>query len=226
MLSKPECPVEIFNDLDDRIANLFHVLTDPVLFERFHNLCLLAPYNETLSDEFIENFKHDDEPEDNPALKAFMFWYINRSRHNGVGGFSINTVVRRSMSKSVSDMLSSVDGLPELHSRLGTVVVCNRDAFDLIIRYDRVKTFIYLDPPYVHSTRGSARYRVEASDEHHEQLVDVLNGLQYARYVLSGYDNPIYEDLVDCDHFKFIVNTTSGNGEPKTKVEHIWRNFS
>lgn len=88
-----------------------------------HQLCELALYSETLSNEFIERLRVQEAQLSQPQ-RAFMFWYVNRTRHNGVGGFSINTTVRRGMSKSTSDMLSSVAGLPALHDRLSS---CNCD---------------------------------------------------------------------------------------------------
>ncbi len=59
--------------------------------------------------------------------RAFSFFYVNRTSHNGVGGFSKNTYIRRGMSKSVSDFLSAIDRLPELHDRLSKVIVTNKD---------------------------------------------------------------------------------------------------
>jgi len=59
------------------------------------------------------------------------------------------------MSKSVSDYLSMIDYLPQIHNRLSSVIVENRDIFELIPKYDSKETFFYLDPPYVHETRSS-----------------------------------------------------------------------
>lgn len=141
LLHKPPCPIEIYNDLEDEVANLFHVLADDLLFGQFQHLAELSLYSETLSDEFLAELRAQGDTLP-PFLRAFMYWYVNRSRHNGVGGFSMNTIVRRGMSKSTSDMLSSVEGLAGLHERLQSVMVCHQDALTLIPRYDRVKTLL------------------------------------------------------------------------------------
>ena len=77
-----------------------------------------------------------------------MFFYVNRTSFNGIGGFKINTYVRRGTSKSVSDYLSAVEHLEKLHERLKNVIVSNTDAIGLMERFNKENVFMYLDPPY------------------------------------------------------------------------------
>ena len=42
-----------------------------------------------------------------------------------------------------------------LDNRLSSVIVENRDIFELIPKYDSKETFFYLDPPYIQETRSS-----------------------------------------------------------------------
>lgn len=225
LLNKPRCAVEIYNDLDLNVYALMMTLSDPVLFSAFRCRAELALYDETTSANYRATLK-------NPGLpvheRAFRFWYVNRTRQGaGTGGFSINTVVRRRMSKSTSDFLASVEGLADLHARLSSVIVTRRDALELTAAYDMPRTLIYLDPPYVHSTRGKTRYAVDADDTHHRRLVEVINGLQYARVIVSGYDNAIYAaGLRGFEKHTFDVNTVSGNGKAKRKAECVWVNFA
>lgn len=221
LLNKPRVPIEIYNDINKNVYTLFKVLRDPVLFAGFQRLCELALYDESTSDEYRLSLR--DELDD--VERAFRFWYVNRTRHNGVGGFSINTTVRRETSKSVSDFLSSVAELPGLHARLSTVVVTNRDSLDFISEWDRKRTLLYLDPPYVHSTRTEARYESDVDDEHHNRLVEMLNAIKNAYTVLSGYDNELYNQLKGYTRHDFVVNTVSGNGDPKQKTESLWINY-
>lgn len=223
LLSKPACKVEIYNDLDRNVYSLFATLRDDAMFARFQRLCELALYDQTTSDEYRRSLRGHDL---DTVERAFRFWYVNRTRHNGVGGFSVNKTVRRRMSKSTSDFLSSVEDLPALHERLSSVVVCSKDAIDLIRDNDTRRTLVYLDPPYVQSTRTSARYAVDADDDHHKLLVDTLNNLKSARVVLSGYDNAIYAGLRGFTKQQFNVKTVTGTRQKKTKVESIWTNFN
>lgn len=222
LLTKPACKVEVYNDLDKNVYSLFETLRHPGKFSQFQHLCELALYDQHTSDEYRKSLRTADLEE---VERAFRFWYVNRTRHNGVGGFSINKTVRRRMSKSTSDFLSSVEDLLPLHERLSSVVVSNRDSLDLIRENDTARTLLYLDPPYVQSTRTSTRYTVDADDVHHKALVEALNGLKKAKVVLSGYENPIYTELVGFNKTCFKVNTVSGTRAKKTKTETVWTNF-
>ena len=68
---------------------------------------------------------------------------------------------------------------------------------DVVRRYDTDDTVFYVDPPYVHETRGDANaYAFEMDDRAHEELAEVLNGAR-GHVVLSGYTNPLYDRLYD-----------------------------
>jgi DNA adenine methylase len=224
LLAKPRHSVEIYNDLEQNVYSLMKVLSTAELFEQFRLRAELALYDETTGYEFTKTLRYE---ELDTVDRAFMFWYINRTRVNGVGGFSINTVVRRNMSKSVSDMLSSVDRLEALHNRLSSVIVCNKDALELIPQFDRPDTLMYLDPPYALHTRGSARYTQDATDEHHMLLVERLLAVNDAKILLSGYDTPFYAPLVIAgwQQRSWTVNTVDGNRQPKQKTECVWMNY-
>lgn len=223
LLNKPRTTVEIYNDLDRNVYSLFKVLQDGSLFEEFYRKAQLALYDEWTSDEYRRSLRGDLEL----VERAFRFWYVGRTRRGGgQGGFLFNVMPRRRMSKSVSDFLSTVDGLPALHARLSNVIVRNRDAIGLIQRCDRARTFIYLDPPYVHSTRTAVRYNVDADDDHHKQLVYTLNNTSRAMVALSGYENPLYAELQGFKRHEFTVNTLTGSNERKTKTESLWLNYT
>lgn len=217
-------PIEIYNDLYDNVYSLFKVLSDEELFAKFKRLCDITYYSETLRSTFKEDLKSDKLTD---LGRAFRFFYVNRTSHNGIGGFSMNMVVRRNMAKSVSDYLSTVDRLPEIHQRLSKVMVYNRDAFELMEKYSRDNVFMYVDPPYVLSTRSSAeRYAVDMTDEQQERLIEICTNSK-AKLLISGYDCELYDRLLDNGFTKvsFTVNTIDGARNPKTKVESLWLNY-
>ena len=217
-------PIEIYNDLYNNVYCLFKVLTDKELFEQFKALCDCSYYNEYLRQEFKEKLKEDNLPE---LMRAYYFFYVNRSSHNGIGGFSMNRVVRRNMAKSVSDFMSTIDRLPEIHQRLSKVMVLRRDGMKLMDEYSSPNVFIYADPPYVLSTRSSAeRYVVDMTDEQQQEFIETCLRSK-AKLLVSGYDNELYNKLTDNGFTKlqFEVNTISGNRKPKTKVETLWKNY-
>lgn len=217
-------PIEIYNDLYNNVYSLFKVLSDERWFAEFKRLCDLSYYNEQMRKDYKEDLKRDDL---GIIERAFKFFYVNRSSHNGIGGFSMNRVIRRGMAKSVSDYLSTVDRLPEIHDRLSRVTVYNRDAIEIMEKFNQPNVFMYLDPPYVLSTRSSAeRYAVDMTDEQQEAFINTCIDSK-AKLLISGYDCDLYNKLIDNGFTKasFTVNTIDGARNPKTKVESLWLNY-
>lgn len=223
ILFQQTAPIEIYNDIYDNVYSLFKVLSNKELFLEFKDKIDITPYSEKLNKEFKLNLKRTDI---SLLDRAYYYFYVNRTSVNGVGGFSINTIVRRNISKSTSDYLSAVDGLEEYNKRLSNVVVVNRNAIEIIKKYDREETFIYLDPPYVHSTRTSARYACDMEDDEHIELLNTILECK-SKILISGYDNDLYNILADngWNKYSFDVKTTDGKNRPKTKTETLWYNY-
>lgn len=219
----PDKVCEIYNDKENNVYSLYKVLSDKELFVKFYEMCSLAVYDEYTRQVYKEELKKNSI---DIVHRAFYFFYVNHTSHNGIGGFSINPIIRRGMAKSVSDMLSSIDRLPELHQRLSRVIVTNKDGIELVKKYNTEDTFLYLDPPYVQSTRTSARYIEDMDDDTHDRLIDICISSN-AKILISGYDNPLYDRLTINGFTKhqFEVNTISGDKKPKVKVETIWKNY-
>lgn len=224
-------PIEIYNDLDNNVYSLFRTLVDKEMFEEFQKLSDLIIYSEKVRKAFKQDLKEIPFNEDDKLSivhRAFKFFYVNRTSRNGIGGFSINTCVRRSMSKSCSDLLSTIEGLPKLHDRLSKVIVTNQDGIKLINKYSqREDTFIYADPPYHQSTRTETRYNVDMNDDEQERFIDECVNAK-CKILISGYDCDAYKRLEENGFIKikFIVHTMSGNRKTKKdKIEYLWLNY-
>src|SRR5262245_49287450 len=71
LLNKPPAPVEVYNDLDQRITRLFRVLREHG--EEFRRLLMLTPYSEA-------EFDRASEPADNEVEQArrdFVRWRMS-----------------------------------------------------------------------------------------------------------------------------------------------------
>ncbi|MET1256988.1 DNA adenine methylase [Aliikangiella maris] len=84
------------------------------------------------------------------------------------------------------------------------------------------KVLLYVDPPYVHSTRTSnAQYKHEMTDNDHRQLLKVLKDIK-AYVLISGYRNSIYDELIgDWYNMDFQAMTRGG-----VRTETVWCNFN
>lgn len=221
-------PIEIYNDMNKNIYSLFYVLRNNDMFLKFKAKCDLAIYSDDFRKQYKENLKRPFTSDaDDMIQRAFEYFYVNKTSHNGIGGFSINTIVRRNMSKSVSDMLSSIDRLQDLHIRLSKVIVSSEDGISLIDKYgQRDNVFMYCDPPYHQSTRTATRYDVDMDDDIQERFIDSCINAK-CKLLISGYNCDAYKRLED-NGFKridFVVHTIGGDMKKKDKVESLWLNY-
>jgi len=223
LFHKEKSPVEVINDLDDNIYSLFKVLIDSSLFSEFKSKCDLTIFSEKLLKEYSHDLKKDISLLD----RAYKFFYCNRVSYNGVGGFSTSGVIRRNMSKSVSDYLSSIDGLFDVHNRLSSVIVHNTNAFNLIQKWDKENTFMYLDSPYHLSTRSSGGYKHDMTDKDQEEYLSILVNIKNAKLLVSGYNCDAYS-VLEINGFKRVdmeIKTQNNNREGKSKIESLWMNY-
>ena len=177
LLAKPPelSKVEIYNDIDHRLCNLFATLRDPVQYQAFERLAILTPYSR-------ETFTHclDTTIPRNPTESAWAFFVQQRQSFSGMGesfGSSFKSH-SRGMASTNSRWLSTIDGLPALHNRLMRVLIECDDWQKILDRYDDPDTFFYIDPPYVPSTRKSGKYTHELAATDHQTLIAKLQTLK------------------------------------------------
>ena len=223
LFNKEISPIEIYNDLEENVYSLFKVISDKKMFNEFKFKCDITPYSKKLLDEYTISLKGELDI----LERAYRFFIINRTAYNGVGGFSASIVIRRNMSKSVSDYLSSIDRLLESHQRMSKVIIHNVNAIDLIKKYDDPNWLFYLDPPYHHSTRTSARYKVDMENKQQQQFLETVINCKNAKIIISGYDCVEYDILVESGWKKvsFSVKTQNSNRKGKVKTETLWKNY-
>ena len=128
------------------------------------------------------------------------------------------------MAGAVSRWLGAVEGLPEIAQRLQRVQIENAPALEVIKRYDTPKTLFYLDPPYVHGSRGDvSAYGHEMTDEDHRDLVHMLSRIE-GRAVLSGYRSSLYDELF-ADWYRVDAPEKLCNSSKEKRTESLWMNF-
>jgi len=215
-------PIEIYNDINQNVYSIMKVLNNPKMFELFKKRADLVYHSRNLNKRFKDKLKSDKLP---VVDRAFMFWYVTRTSFNGLGGYNYDMAIRRKMSKGVSDFLSSVDKLYEIHNRLSRVVIENMDGLKLLQKQNKERVFAYLDPPYHLETRTSARYESDMTIKEQEDLVDFLLTCK-SKVLLSGYHNDVYKKLEDngWQVIDFEVKVTKKN-KGDTKTETLWKNY-
>jgi DNA adenine methylase len=194
LCAKEPSTVEVYNDIDSRLVNLFRVLRDREAFEELRRLVALTLHSR-------EEFKaaKDLPMEGNEVEQAWRFFMLSRQSFSAKltsWGYGVGSNAR-GMAKLTSQWIGAIEMLPELHERWMRVQVENDGWQKVLERFDTPETFFYLDPPYVLRTRrGGKVYDHELSDADHKELVDVCLSLQ-GKVLLSGYGSDLYKPLAE-----------------------------
>lgn len=105
--------------------------------------------------------------------------------------------------------------------RIKNAQIEKTDAIKLIKSLHGRDVFIYVDPPYLQSTRKKYLYNYEMTDEQHVELLKALCN-STCKIMISGYDNELYEKILK-NWNKAIKNTTAECSVRRT--ETIWMNY-
>jgi DNA adenine methylase len=118
---------------------------------------------------------------------------------------------------------SQLTALPKGALPIGTTVICG-DAVRWLEEHASelgLETLVYLDPPYLLSTRTHRFYEHELeTDQEHSALLTILQELR-CHVMISGYWSPLYAAMLEPWATEQIGTMTRGG--PRT--EWLWMNF-
>jgi len=219
---------EVANDLHGELINFWRVLQKPEDFEAFRQRVALTPFSEA---EFDAALKFDVQAASSVDRAVCFFILARQSRQGLMKDFATlsRNRTRGRINEQVNAWLSVVDGLPEIHERLRSVVILNQSACDVIRKQDGENTLFYCDPPYVHETRSTTgEYAHEMTEDQHRELLDVLAGIE-GKFMLSGYPSAMYSQWESRHGWKrhdYLIDNKAAAGKVKeTKTECLWCNF-
>jgi DNA adenine methylase len=104
----------------------------------------------------------------------------------------------------------------------GLCELVEADAFQFLSTFSyRGDELVYVDPPYLPSTRRREKvYRFDYQEEQHEPLLKLLRSLP-CMVMLSGYSSALYNDLLsDWNKVSFSAKT-----HIDVREEFVWLNF-
>lgn len=180
LIRKPRAYSEVYNDLDDDVANLFRVIRDPATRQQLVEMLVLTPYARS---EFEAAWKPATEPIERARrlVVRAMMGFGSAGATKGTTGFRIDT--KREYETAQHTWALYPHNLAAVGQRLSAVLIENRPAIEVIQAHDTPQTLHYIDPPYLHKTRcrvngkGSARgYRYEMDEAEHLALLEMLRG--------------------------------------------------
>lgn len=221
-LAKPPSKIETLNDLDRDIMTFWRILR-----ERPGDLMTAATLTPHSRAELAYARRRDDSPDDlETARRVWVELTQGRASKGGSSGWRF---CRDGTSMPFAGYLAGyVRRMPAAAARLADVSLECRPALDVIREYGcHESTLLYVDPPYLGSTRGSVGYRHEMTgDAEHAELLAKLRECR-ARVALSGYASDLYADALSDWHSTRIAASTSQMADraKSGRVEIVWTNY-
>lgn len=229
-LAKKPVPIEVINDIDKQIVNLFSQLR-----ENSDALCRAVELTPYARDEFVLARDHttngasaDVEPVEQARrfLVATMMT-VNGTMNAGSGWSYSQSYARQGREARVNRWCNLPRRIEKAVERLRGVRVENRDAREIVEMFeDRPATLVYLDPPYY--TKRKHTYVIDAQDAAFHQ--DLLKKCTTARcmLVISGYQNELYEEILTPDigweRRSIGTSTRDTTGKIYSRTEVLWMN--
>jgi DNA adenine methylase len=182
LLNKPPSPMEVYNDIDSELVNLFEVIRDNV--DAFVKQADWLLYSRELYEKWKSDLKNGDVHEDH-VERALRFWYLMRSSFaaHPYKGWAFCRSVGRNRPLSLANALGSIR---TIHERLRTVEIDHLDFRRCIKNRDGPETFMFLDPPYL----DAEEYRLGVFTLlDHMDLADILHHTK-SKWLLTIGDHP------------------------------------
>ena len=208
----PDAAMEVYNDFNSDLANLFRCVRDqPMAFLKELGFLPLNGRDEFFvlrkfleQEEFTDAFMRQElelaqrelTPVQFDEIKAIL---LERAEMNDIRrAAAFFKVIRYSYGSGCTsygcqpfDIRKTFDLIWQGSRRLKDTVIENKDFEELIKQYDRENAFIYCDPPY-YLTEG--HYAVEFRREDHFRLRDTLKGCQ-GKFLVSYNDCEFIREL-------------------------------
>jgi DNA adenine methylase len=208
----PDTAMEVYNDFNSDLANLFRCVRDqPMAFLKELGFLPLNGRDEFFvlrkfleQEEFTDAFMRQDLELAQRELTPVQFEEIRAILLEKAQLYDIRRaaaffkVIRYSYGSGCTsygcqpfDIRKTFDLIWQGSRRLRDTVIENKDFEELIKQYDRENAFIYCDPPY-YLTEG--HYAVEFRREDHFRLRDTLKGCQ-GKFLVSYNDCEFIREL-------------------------------
>lgn len=186
--------VEVINDLDERIYNIFSGAQ-----KYTHEEVSLRLNKDYTKDEF--NAIRDSKP-DNDFEKFCKDFYILKKSILSVG---------KTWNRDRSKMKVALEGYKE---RLADVKIHNTDYKELIEKYDSPNTFFYLDPPYEKSVGIYKHHRMDMGE-----MFSLLSNIE-GKFLMSFNNSEEVRKLFE-DFNIYELETSYVKGHNNAKPENI-----
>jgi DNA adenine methylase len=208
-------PVEILNDINGELVNLYRVV-------QHHLEEFVRQFKWALSSRQVFKWAQLARPEMLTDIqRAARFYYL---QHHAFAGKVSGQTFGTATTAPTINLLRIEESLSAAHLRLASgTTVENLPWDDCVARYDREHTFFYMDPPYW-QTEG---YGVPFEWVQYERLAAVMRTCK-GKAMLSINDHP---DIRGCfegltmHEIDIKYSVANNNGQPKESGELVITNY-
>lgn len=187
--NKPKCPVELLNDINGEIGNLFRVVRD-----RTDEIIAAVEMTPWSREEWEASNNRSEGLSDIERARLFIVqcWQSYGVKQAQRTGWKMDyTGLAKKYYASAWRRLP--DRILSCVDRLRDAQIETRPALEVIKRARAKEVLVYADPPYIISTRTRGLYQFEMSITDHEALLTLLCE-HPGPVVLSGLHHPFYEE--------------------------------
>lgn len=217
--NKKRSEIETINDLDGNVINLFKVIRDAP-----GELARLIEFTPWSREEYRNSYEQTGDSLEDARRFLVRMWQAIGAKSSDSTGWRNNikgnngnlTQFAMRLPESILEVSSRLK-----HSKDGLVQIDNQPAVKLIERQNQKNVLIYLDPPYVRSTRSGRIYKHEMTDNDHIELLETAKK-HLGKVIISGYESDLYNNILQGWKIEKKASVTEA-GNNATEV--IWMNY-
>ncbi len=226
LLAKTASATEIVSDINADLINYWQIVQRPTSRLRLLQQLEMTPYSRTLFKECIGLL------EDGGGDSLLRAWAVAVAQNQSRNGLGVDWSYAKRVSNMNANSWAKLPARIELAGRrLRHVRIECLPYEETLRRYRKPTTVLFLDPPYMPSTRVSAKvYLHEFDRKMHQGLLDTVRRLRKPRVILCGYRNKLMDDSLD--GWRRTDIKTKSFAAPRAKgcklderVLSIWTNY-
>ena len=210
---KPEAPVEVLNDINGDLVNLYRVIKHHLEeFIRHFKWALVS------RQEFM-TFKKMDPTTLTDIQRATRFYYLQKMAFGSKP--TSQTFGISAVSPPKLNLLRIEEDLSQAHLRLSRTYIEHLSWEACVTRYDRPDTLLYMDPPYW----GTSGYGIEFPLTEYDRMATLAKTIK-GKMIISVNDiREMRETFKGLNMDKVGINYTVGTSNKKRSSELIIRNW-
>ena len=215
LFRKTPSPVEVYNDIDGRLANLFHVLRD-------HFADFAARLRWTLYARSVHGAWRRIGPSGDPIEDALRTFYLLES---SMCGDLTSSWAYSKLRRNAATYETSKAAIAAVAERFLAVAIDQRDFREIIPKWDGPDTVFFCDPPY-YGEAGAQFWRF--TDDDHIALAACLSAIE-GKALVTYYDHPavrrLYQGWTITEHHRALKAGGMWQRNPRQVCELIIANY-